>query len=66
MQGTMSHPTLALQCTKAYLMNYSEFHADGCMDVYCPSTKRVRKSVDVKFLDTPPVDDEEAPDVVDF
>jgi len=66
MQGTISHPTLALQCTKAYLMNYSEFHADGCTDVYCPRTKRVRKSVDVKFLDTSPIDDEEAPDMVDF
>ena len=36
------------------------------MDVYCRRTKRIRKSVDVKFLDTPPIDDEEAPDVVDF
>ena len=59
------HQNFEPKAIKAYLLNYSDAHFDGTYDVLCPSTKRVRKSTDVKFPDQPFLDDLRAPDSID-
>ena len=59
-----SHSNFEPRGTKAYLLNYSEAHPGRCYDVLCANTNRVRKSVNVKFPDTPYADAVNAPDTI--
>jgi hypothetical protein len=61
-----SHSNFEPRGTKAYLLNYSEAHPGRCYDVLCTSTNRVRKSVNVKFPDTPYADQEEETDAFPY